>query len=450
MWHMPCELYGRSTILQVCEVLGGCPVLISGESMRALGVTLRLSGQKIDVLKLEVYDQELQYDGRSGHAIVSLLPTTPYGATKANAPVVRAGRRGRPRDGRRRYRGRVSLRLGLGRGLFDVDGGQEGRAEAAEASRGDGSRRWQDGCLAARRDEASLEGLGGVHLDHDDSCHGVRPRLGGIGTGDNRVRLRPAPEGGPPTSASLHLSRTARCGGGSMALTIFLAVPPVAAVPGRRLLAGFGGSPTRAHPARDVLAAGGAPSAARRAGRRFMGEKPWRSAAWDTEPGRWMVQNMAVAEVDTCAFGVRDPVEHLYYQKKTKLVVSDLAVAAMLPKRWCGGHVHRRMRHSEFAGGYTELFGRRQEEDRDVPQGGGSTMFAYRTYYRCQDRRQRSTYYRRHDRQQRSTYYRRHDRRQRLTYGRRHDRRQRPTHHRRQRSTDYRRRETYYRRSNRR
>lgn len=51
-------------------------------------MTLPLSERKIDVTKLDVYTEELQYHDRSGNPIVSLLPTTPYDATKANIPVI--------------------------------------------------------------------------------------------------------------------------------------------------------------------------------------------------------------------------------------------------------------------------------------------------------------------------------------------------------------------------
>lgn len=37
-----------------------------------------------------MYNQELQYHDRSGHPIVSLLPTTPYDSTKATVPVITA------------------------------------------------------------------------------------------------------------------------------------------------------------------------------------------------------------------------------------------------------------------------------------------------------------------------------------------------------------------------
>lgn len=83
---MPCDIYGKPKMVQVCEVTGKCPLLISEESMSALGVTMRLSERKMDLTKLDC-DQELRYHDRSGH-LVSLLPTTRHGATKTNVPII--------------------------------------------------------------------------------------------------------------------------------------------------------------------------------------------------------------------------------------------------------------------------------------------------------------------------------------------------------------------------
>lgn len=70
---LPVAFYGVLCILRVSEVPGNCPLLISEESMRDLGVTLHFKEKLIDVGELNLYACPLEYH-ESGHPVVTLMP----------------------------------------------------------------------------------------------------------------------------------------------------------------------------------------------------------------------------------------------------------------------------------------------------------------------------------------------------------------------------------------
>ena len=71
-WSLPVAFYEVDGILKVCKVPGGCPLLISEESMKVLDISMRLGRDTIDIGALSIYGQpRLRRHG--GHPVVNLF-----------------------------------------------------------------------------------------------------------------------------------------------------------------------------------------------------------------------------------------------------------------------------------------------------------------------------------------------------------------------------------------